>query len=178
MRVVEEFDHKAGKAFISDKFPKELEEIYEVISKVDLSKYKTKVSKEKTMPGQMLYSPIELNKAFKKEFESFNWSSYKQNRISLPFGNGAFREMDFIKNKLGVEVQFGKYAFMAYNVSAKMTIFHNKGFIDAGVEIVPMKKMADQMSSGVSYFEQIKWDLEARGVADIDIPVVIMGIDG
>ena len=178
MRVVEEFDHKAGKAFISGKFPKELEEIYEVISRVDLSRNKTKVSKEKTMPGQMLYSPIELNKAFKKEFESFNWSSYKQNRINLPFGNGAFREMDFIKNKLGVEVQFGKYAFMAYNVSAKMTIFHNKGLIDAGVEIVPMKKMADQMSTGVSYFEQIRWDLEARGVADIDIPVVILGIDG
>jgi len=86
--------------------------------------------------------------------------------------------MDFIKNRLGVEVQFGKYAFMAYNVSAKMTIFHNKGFIDAGVEIVPMKIMADEMSTGVSYFEQIKWDLEARGVADIDIPVLIMGING
>ncbi len=72
MRVIEEFDHKGGRAFISGRFPKELEEIYEIISRVDLSKYKTKVSKEKTMPGQMLYSPIELNKAFKKEFEFFN----------------------------------------------------------------------------------------------------------
>ncbi len=178
MRVVEEFDHKGGKEFISEKFPRELEEIYEVISRVDLSKYRTKVSKEKTMLGKLLYSPTELNEAFKREFESLKWSSHEQNRIYLPFGNGAFREMDFIKNRLGVEVQFGKYAFMAYNVSAKMTIFHNKGFIDAGVEIVPMKNMADQMSTGVSYFEQIKWDLETRGVADIDIPVIIMGIDG
>ncbi len=40
-----------------------------------------------------------------------------------------------------------------------------------------MKSMADQMSSVVSYFEQIKWDLENRGVADIDIPVIVMGID-
>ena len=175
MKVVEEFSHKGGKEFIRDKFPKELDEIYQVISNVDLNSYRTKVSRERTMPGTMLYSPIELNKAFKREFESLGWSS---RRIVLPFGNGAFREMDFIKNKLGVEVQFGKYAFMAYNVSAKMTIFHKKGFIDAGVEIVPMKRMADEMSTGVSYFEQIKWDLEARGVADIDIPVIIMGIDG
>jgi len=178
MKVVEEFSHKGGKEFIRDKFPKELDEIYQVISKIDLNSYRTKVSREKTMPGKMLYSPIALNKAFKIEFESLGWSSYEKNRIVLPFGNGAFREMDFIKNKLGVEVQFGKYAFMAYNVSAKMTIFHNKGFIDAGVEIVPMKRMADEMSTGVSYFEQIRWDLETRGVADIDIPVIIMGIDG
>ena len=32
------------------------------------------------------------------------------------------------------------------------------------------------MSSGVSYFEQFAWDLEKRGVADIDIPVLILGI--
>lgn len=178
MKVVSEFSQKNGKGYIEKYFPNELKEIYEVIKSVDLVEHRTKESKEKTMNGRMLYSPISLNKAYKNEFESLGWSSYKDNRIKLPFGNGAFREMDFLKNKLGVEVQFGKYAFMAYNVSAKMTIFHNKGFIDAGVEIVPMKHMSDQMSTGVSYFEQIKWDLEARGVADIDIPVIVMGIDG
>lgn len=33
------------------------------------------------------------------------------------------------------------------------------------------------MSTGVSYFEQIVWDLEKRGVSNIDIPVLILGID-
>ena len=92
-------------------------------------------------------------------------------------GEGHFREMDFIKERLGVEVQFGKYAFMVYNVCAKMTIFRNLGHIDSGVEIVPIKKFADRMSTGVSYFEQIVWDLENRGIADIDVPVLILGID-
>ncbi len=58
-----------------------------------------------------------------------------------------------------------------------MTIFHNLGFIDAGVEIVPVKAFANEMSSGVSYFEQFVWDLENRGVSDIDIPVMIIGVD-
>lgn len=84
--------------------------------------------------------------------------------------------MDFIKNKLGVEVQFGKYSFMVYNVCLKMTIFHNMGFIDVGIEIVPVKELAEDMSSGVSYFEQFVWDLEQRGVSDIDIPVLILGV--
>ena len=85
--------------------------------------------------------------------------------------------MDFVKEKLGIEVQFGKYSFMVYNVCAKMTIFNKRKYIDAGVEIVPVKTFAKEMSTGVSYFEQFVWDLEERGVADIDIPVLILGID-
>ncbi len=85
--------------------------------------------------------------------------------------------MDFVKDHLGVEVQFGKYAFMVYNVCAKMTIFRNLGHIKCGVEIVPVKAFADAMSSGVSYFEQFVWDLKHRGVSNIDIPVLIIGID-
>lgn len=84
--------------------------------------------------------------------------------------------MDFVKNRVGVEVQFGKYAFMVYNVCAKMTIFRNEGVIDVGIEIVPLKELALEMSSGVSYFEQFVWDLEHRGVSNIDIPVLILGV--
>jgi Restriction endonuclease BglII len=78
--------------------------------------------------------------------------------------------MDFVKERLGIEVQFGKYAFMAYNVCAKMTIFNKLGYIKAGMETVPIKAFADQMSTGVSFFEQFVWDLDQRGVSNIDIP--------
>ncbi|MCB0098002.1 MAG: hypothetical protein KDE46_19855, partial [Caldilineaceae bacterium] len=67
-------------------------------------------------------------------------------------------------------------SFMVYNVCAKMTIFHNLDVIDVGVEIVPVKDLAVEMSTGVSYFEQFTWDLDQRGVSNIDIPVLIMGI--
>ena len=60
---------------------------------------------------------------------------------------------------------------------AKMTIFNKRGFINSGVEIVPIKQFADEMSTGVSYFEQFVWDLENRGISNIDIPVLILGID-
>jgi hypothetical protein len=90
---------------------------------------------------------------------------------------GAYRDMDFVKEKLGIEVQFGKYSFMVYNVCAKMTIFHKRGIIEAGIEIVPVKRLVADMSSGVSFYEQFLWDLEERGVSDIDIPVLVIGID-
>jgi hypothetical protein len=58
-----------------------------------------------------------------------------------------------------------------------MTIFCNLKHIKYGVEIVPIKELAESMSTGVSYFEQFVWDLEHRGVSDIDIPVLIYGIN-
>ena len=61
-------------------------------------------------------------------------------------------------------------------VCAKMTIFKNRGFINSGVEIVPVKEFADQMSTGVSYFEQFAWDLQERGISNLDIPVLILGV--
>ena len=181
------YSFNGGREVVEAKFATELKEIRRVIASVDSRAHKTKVSQEKTMPGKMLYKPGSLNKAFAQEFGARDWQSHKvpceyptqyytRGYKSSASSKGAFREIDFVKNRVGVEVQFGKYAFMVYNVCAKMTIFHKLGVIDVGVEIVPLKDFADEMSTGVSYFEQFVWDLEHRGVADIDIPVLILGI--
>jgi len=188
MKIVGVYSFKNGKQSIEDKYPHLLKQVEKVIEGVKATEARTKVSREKTMPGKMLYNPKALNKAFETEFGEFGWRKirvpceyptryYTSSHKPIDLRKGAFREMDFIKEKLGIEVQFGKYAFMVYNVCAKMTIFSKLGFIDAGIEIVPIKNFADQMSTGVSYFEQFVWDLEQRGVADIDIPVLILGID-
>jgi hypothetical protein len=129
----------------------------------------------------------DLNKEFKNYLFPRGWSHVKENCVYSPkyYVNGCrpsekkvypYRDMDFVKDKVGVEVQFGKYSFMVYNVCAKMTIFRNFGHIETGIEIVPIKEFAEQMSTGVSYFEQFVWDLEQRGVANIDVPVLIIGI--
>ena len=188
MRIAGIYSFNDGEKYIKCNFPQGLREIEGVIKSIYAYKHKKKKSKEKTMKGKMLYSPSSLNRRFKEEFELLGWYSkkikceysseyYVEGYIPEIFRRGAYREIDFIKNKLAVEVQFGKYSFMVYNVCAKMTIFKKLGFIDAGVEIVPVKHFAREMSSGVSYFEQIVWDLEHRGVADIDIPIVVLGID-
>ncbi|OHC00956.1 MAG: restriction endonuclease [Planctomycetes bacterium RIFCSPLOWO2_12_FULL_39_13] len=188
MIIAGTYSFKNGKKYITQKYLHLLQEVTDVIEKVNAEKCKIKKSKEKTMPGKMLYSPSQLNKEFKKQFSPLQWTnkkvhcaysdkfySKKYAHESLP--QNAYRDMDFVKSSLGVEVQFGKYSFMVYNVCAKMTIFHNLGFIKAGIEIVPVKKLASEMSTGVSYFEQFVWDLEQRGSADIDIPVLILGVD-
>ncbi|MGH7812856.1 MAG: BglII/BstYI family type II restriction endonuclease [Candidatus Binataceae bacterium] len=187
MKIVGEYSFKRGRETVMRRYPRLLAEVKEIIKGVDPAVLKAKISKEKTMPGRMLCNPRAINAAFDREFSARGWKKVRvpceyptnhyakdyKTRTKLP---GAFREMDFIKQKLGIEVQFGKYAFMVYNGCAKMTIFRNLGHIDTGIEIVPIKELAEEMSTGVSYFEQFVWDLDHRGVADIDIPVLILGV--
>ena len=188
MKIVGKYSFNGGDEAVIDKYPKLLKEIGGIIESVNALEYKTKNSKEKTMHGKTLFSPIGLNKAIKELFIVKKWEPvrekceypteyYVEGYTPKPLRKGAFREMDFVKQKLGVEVQFGKYSFMVYNVAAKMTIFKNLGHIDTGVEVVPVKALADEMSSGVSYFEQFVWDLEQRGTSNIDVPVLVLGID-
>ena len=185
MRVVGKYSFNGGQEALQSHYL--LSEIYEIIETIDAEKHKTKRSKERTKGYRMLYNPKSLNQAFKKEFLSKGWAPIKvhckyPDHFYIAGYNppqplrSAYREMDFVKDRVGVEVQFGKYAFMVYNVAAKMTIFHKLGYIDIGVEIVPVKELQTEMSTGVSYFEQFVWDLEHRGVANIDIPVLVLGI--
>ncbi len=188
MRVAGMYSFNGGKEAVTERYPLLIPEVNAAIRRVNAAEHKVKTSKEKTMPGRMLFSPQSINKAFKSAFAEDGWkpvrvncdyptTHYLEDYKLRTKNRGAFREMDFVKEKLGVEVQFGKYAFMVYNVCAKMTIFRNLGYIDAGIEVVPVKAFAEEMSTGVSYFEQFVWDLESRGVSDIDIPVLILGID-
>ena len=42
-------------------------EIQNVISAIDAKKCRTKISKERTMKGEILFSPIDMNDAFKRK---------------------------------------------------------------------------------------------------------------
>jgi len=84
--------------------------------------------------------------------------------------------MDGMKNKVGLEIQFGKYAFMGYDIFSKMIIFKNLGYIECGIEVVPAEELVKQMSTGVSSFDQLLVDFNNRGESDIDIPVFVIGI--
>jgi hypothetical protein len=190
MRIVARYSFNNGEEEVQNRYPHLLKEVEEVVAAINAHEHKTKKSKEKTKKLRMLFNPKALNKAFKDGFEK--QKTWKPVKITCDYsaeyyvdgyapsrlkGAKPYREMDFVKEKLGIEVQFGKYAFMVYNVCAKMTIFKNLGYIDCGIEIVPVRGFTKEMSTGVAYFEQFTWDLKTRGVGDIDIPVLILGID-
>ncbi len=77
---------------------------------------------------------------------------------------------------MAVEVQFGKYFAVAYDLFVKHLAFFVGDVIDVGVEVLPMKRLQEEMSSGVPYYEGELFNLirEGRGVPAV--PLVVIGI--
>jgi hypothetical protein len=183
MRIGEYYSHKGGLSFIEQNHPNELSDVVSAIESTNAVDALKKITEEKTKQP-LLLSPKELNNYLKNYLSPLGWTNpspnskkgFEEPRIYLE-GGREFREMDGIKNKVGLEIQFGKYAFMGYDIFSKMPIFSNKGLITCGIEVVVMPSLIPHMSTGVSSFSQIVMDMKARGIADIDIPTLIIGMD-
>tara|TARA_B100000787_G_scaffold109474_1_gene81456 strand:+ start:581 stop:1237 length:657 start_codon:yes stop_codon:yes gene_type:complete len=176
------YSHKNGEKYINENHKSEYDEIVDAVNSVDISKVLSKVTHEKTK-SPLLFSPIELNHQLKNYLSTLGWTEknnskkgFIEPRITFENEKG-FREMDGLKNKVGLEIQFGKYAFMAYDIFSKMPIFHKRGLIDCGIELVLSHNMIKDFSTGVGSFSQIVLDMKERGVADLDIPTLVIGIE-
>lgn len=179
MKVVYEYSHLGGTEILQVRYPEWDREIYDVIG--DVKAKRTKISKEKTMKGKALYSPRDMNRQFRKEFHARDYSELRDTyTITIPGSQaeipGVYKQVDFVKGRLLVEVQFGKYAFMFYDL-AKFQYFFNENKCDVGVEIVPSHPLKRQMSTGVSYGEQLVYDIERLKRHFPAVPIKVILID-
>lgn len=202
MKIAETYSHLNGLEFLLVHKPTLWQEIQSVITAVDATKCRTKVSKEKTMKGKLLFSPIEMNAAFKRLLRKSSWeesrvsywvtrseklirktltmSAEQQKREIEAAGETpifSYNQTDFVKDRVAVEVQFGKYAFVAYDLFVKHMAFYVGDRIDVGIEILPMKSLQSQMSSGVAYYEGEFYNVVRQGRGVPAVPLVLIGIE-
>jgi hypothetical protein len=201
MKIVETYSHLNGLEFLLVHHPRLWKEFKDVVASVDAEACRTKVSKEKTMKGKLLCSPIAMNSSFSKLLRSRGW---KESRVSywvtkdeklirktlaMPAEEQkkeieeagetpifSYNQTDFIKDRVAVEVQFGKYSFVAYDLFVKHLAFYIGDHIDVGIEILPMKSLQSQMSSGVAYYEGELYNVVRQGRGVPAVPLVIIGI--
>ena len=148
------------------------------ILEIDPTVVKTKRSREKGQEGRMLYSPKAMNKVIQDYLHSRGWAKTQETAEMLGNGNRggqSRRVVDFVKDKVGVEVQFGKYAFIAYDF-VKFLAFYEDQQIDAGVEIMAMQSLQREMSSGVGTWENAMRVLRTRPRGHPPMPLVLVGI--
>jgi len=82
-----------------------------------------------------------------------------------------------VKNRVALEVQFGKYSFVAYDLFVKHLAFYIGDQIDVGIEILPMKSIQSKMSSGPAYYEGELYNVVRQGRGVHAVPLVIIGIE-
>lgn len=201
MRIVEFYSHLNGFEWLTVRRPTFWTEIEQTITTISAVACKTKVSKEKGKLGQLKYSPPALNTAFKRQLEALGWQESKvnywvtddpklirdnlflhpkQQRANIQSKGKkpifSFNQTDFVKDRVAIEVQFGKYSFIAYDLFVKHMAFFVGDQIDCGIEILPMKSMQAQMSSGPGYYEGALYDLVRQGRGVPAVPLILVGI--
>lgn len=201
MRIVQRYSHQNGFEYLMYHRPDLWAEIEASIAAVDAEACRTKQSKEVRKQGRTLLAPKVLNKRFLEEFRirgwkprtTRNWLSEHLEDIKhiarLPpvdqkkyldaLGRSKLRtsnQTDFVKDRVAVEMQLGKYAFVAHDMFVKHMSFFLNDDIDVAVEVVPMKEMERQMSSGVPYYERDLFNLVRQGRGVPAVPIILVGI--
>jgi len=208
MKIVETYSHLNGEEYLIARQPGLYQEIKDVIAAVDANGCRTKRSREKTMPGKRLFSPKALNKEFARFFNAAGWNESRYNyyvttnrsqmedMVRLPpteqkkylsdqgvaAAIKSYKQTDFVKSHIAVEVQFGKYAFVAYDLFVKHLLFYSGAIIHVGVEILPMMAMSKDpeggrmLSTGIAYYEGEVYNILRHGRTSPPVPLLIVGI--
>ena len=153
-------------------------------------------------PYAKVYNQSAINADFKEKFRQLGWNEkrYKyfattdehtareimplsanegkaiieeRGLTAFPRGN----QTDFMKNGIGIEVQFGKYSFVAYDFFVKHMTFFISGDINVGVEIIPTNKMLKDMDSGPANYEGEIFNLYRQGRNTPAVPLWVIGIE-
>lgn len=202
MKIGAFYSHLNGYEWLQFHRPHIWNEIEDVIDSLDASALKTKESKERRMVGRMLYAPEEINIAFKELLGKHGWSEDRARywvtddmaliRKTVPLSEPeqkteieaagkrailSYTQTDFVKERVAVEVQLGKYPFISYDLFVKHLAFFIGDKIDLGIEIVPMKSMQEQMSSGPGYYEGALYIMGRQGRTSPPVPLILVGIE-
>ena len=201
MQIKSRYSHFNGEEYMLVHHPKLWKDVRDVIKSVDAEACRTKVSKEKNREGELLFSPEEMNKQFKEGFEKRGWRQRRATfwvthnekllrQIHNMSGDDqkheieeagyepimSYNQTDFVKDRVAVEVQFGKYSFVAHDLFVKHLSFYVSDIIDVGIEILPMKELEREMSSGVPYYERDLLNVLRQGRGVPAVPLILIGI--
>lgn len=202
MRIAFRYNHLHAEEYLYYRKKELIEELENCLSNIDANKY-LKVSCDKTHLGEIYYDQKALNKEIQKDLNLKGWNELKisyfvtedenvskeivkisdkeeQKRIIEENGYEALssqNQVDFVKDRIAVEVQFGKYFSVAYDLHVKHTFFYLRDDIEVGIEIIPTHKMMLCMDTGVAWFENEVTNVIREGRNNPSVPVYILGIE-
>lgn len=196
------YNHLNALEFLIVNRKTEWEQILNAIESINANQF-IKESRDKTRRGEILYNQVAINNEFKRLLGANGWNEMKteyyvtgdittaksivleknaevQKKVIEHHGHKAFstyNQVDFVKDRVAIEVQFGKYFSVAYDLHVKHTFFFLRDEIDVGIEIIPTHAMMRRMDTGVAWFENEVTNVIREGRNNPSVPIVIIGIE-
>lgn len=205
MKVTDIFSYNGGLEAVQSEYTEEFSELVEIIQSNKADQIYVKESSEDRLKHMLLASPGVMNHNILIEglHDTKNWEvdhasgrnwrdlqkigketrSINDEGCAIdikPTERWGKRSVDAMKSGVAIEAQFGKYAFMVYDVLGKFGHFNRAGRINLGIELLPSNEMVQQMSTGIGYYEQLKTELEHLPDGYISeeyrIPILAIGV--
>ena len=202
MKIRYEYSHLNGLEYLMVHKRTQLKEIKDAIKAINANEC-IKESKDATKIGKKLYAQKLLNDKFEDILFPLGWKSVitpyyvadsidtiketigitdleKQKEAieklkSQPMYTN--NQVDFVKDRIAIEVQFGKYFSVAYDLHVKHTFFYLRKDIDVGVEILPTQAMRVKMDTGIAWFENEVANVIREGRNNPSVPIYMIGIE-
>lgn len=178
------------------------EQILNAINSIDANLF-LKTSNDNTRKGEVVYNQVAINNEFKRILGNNGWNEMRTEYYvtgDIPTAKeivrikdaetqkqtienkgykalSTYNQVDFVNDRVAIEVQFGKYFSVAYDLHVKHTFFFLRDEIDVGIEIIPTHAMMRRMDSGVSWFENEVTNVIREGRNNPSVPIVIIGIE-
>lgn len=202
MKIANIYSHLNGEEFLLVRKPNLYQEIKDAITALDANLF-TKASSDKTKKGFKLYDQKLINKEFERLLNPKGWNEKKvqyfvtgnldvekqivnindkvqQKAEIINAGCTPLitnNQVDFVKDRVAIEVQFGKYFSIAYDLHVKHTFFYLRDEIDVGIEIIPTRNFMRKMDTGIGWFENEVANVIREGRSNPTVPIVIIGIE-
>ena len=179
-----------------------IERVDGTVTKQSKEKAKNQRAQRSGAPYTLVFDQSAINAQFLQLFRELGWDEKRYRYFATPDEKTAREVMtldpeearkiiesrglvaypranqtDFQKNGIGIEVQFGKYSFVAYDFFVKHMTFYISGDINVGVEVIPTSKMMQGMDSGPANYEGEIFNLYRQGRNTPAVPLWVLGIE-
>jgi hypothetical protein len=160
MKIARVHSHLGGLEFLKVRLPNIWSEIESAIAGAG----QTTELRPRTTQGIGLYSSVPIREGICTILKTFGWMTRRS--------GGS----EFAKDRTSVEIRLGRRRVDICDLYARQLALYIGKVIDVGVEILPMKSLQQQMSSGIGYYEGELYNLirEGRGVPAV--PLILIGI--
>ncbi len=202
MRIAASYSHLNGKEVLLDRKPELWKEIRRGVESVDARTFRTMDSRGGADERTGVYSANDMGTDLERSFAASGWEPVRidywvtdsedvsksiqgldsasqelEIKASGRVPIGACDQMDLVKRRVALQVQFGDFRLVANDLFVKHPAFRRSDVIDLGIEVLPMKSLESQMNGGVSFYEQALANLIRAGQGTAAVPLVLIGVE-